>query len=87
MTRRDILKLLRGNAAAGAVLPALKSVERLEVKPEDTIVLKFDDHLSHANIEQIRESFRTAYDGKFKDMPVLILDGGADISILRKTIS
>lgn len=79
ITRRDVLKLLGVTAA----LPAVKSVEQLKLEPDDCIVITYDELLSDANVKVIRQSFEACGE-RFKNVPIIILDKGMDIKVLRK---
>jgi len=78
MNRRDVFKLFGG-------IPAVKSVEQLKLDPGDAIVLRFEQHLSAEAHYRIAETFKTCFKGRFKDTPVIVLDGGAKIEVLKKT--
>lgn len=60
---------------------ALGEVSRLRLlEPGDVLVLRFPQRLTHEQVNRIRETVRTVL--KDGAVPVLILDGGADISIV-----
>ena len=75
MTRRDIFKMFAGVAG----IPAVKSVETLDVKKDDTIVLKFEEHLRPSAVGFIRDTMAE----KFPGQKVMILDNGASVEVLR----
>lgn len=77
MNRRDLLKVFGG--AAG--IPAVQSIERLEVKPEDTIVVTYPGPLSDRTATAIANAIK----GKFPEQKVLVLGEGMTIKVLRKT--
>ena len=62
-----------------AQLLDLITVERLELGPEDILVLKSPISLSMDEAESLTQRLRAHVRGT----PVLILDGGADLSVLR----
>jgi hypothetical protein len=79
--RRDFLKAL----VATAGLPAVAAAEVLKPQPGDTIVLKFKERLSAAEYARLRASWDEATKGTAAaEQRIIILDGGADIALLRK---
>ena len=77
MNRRDIFRMFTG-AGALAGIPKVKQVERLAMGDNDIIVLKFPNHLGMKNMACIREHMAH----EFPNRRVLILEGGADISVI-----
>lgn len=74
MNRRDLFKMFSGVAG----IPAVAAIEKLELKPGDTIVLKFKDHLPQYAAARIDDVMAQ----KFPGHKILILDNGADINIV-----
>lgn len=54
-------------------------VERLALRPGDILVLKCPQHLTIEEFEEISARFKEM----FPDTKCMVLDGGADIAVLR----
>lgn len=77
MNRRDIFKLFGGAAA----IPAVKSVEMLEMKPEDVLVVKCKRHISEEDAARIK----ALCDAKLPSRTVMVIDDTVDLEVLRKS--
>lgn len=80
MNRRDVIKIL----GLAPTLPMVKAVERLSVESGDAIVLKFEGFLSCDAAERLQKTFSAALAGQFPKVPIIILDQGMDIQVLKK---
>lgn len=77
MTKRGFLRSLTAGTLAG--IPAVKSVEVLNVKPRDTLVLSFPGALTQDDAERLREAVKQ----KFPHNEVIVLSEGLDLKVIR----
>lgn len=77
MDRRELLKTLSGGVAG---IPAVQSIERIDVKPEDTIVFHYKDQLSDEHTKRVKEFLDRAFPGQ----KTLLVSGDWEIKVLRK---
>ncbi len=75
MNRRDIFKLFGGAAA----IPVVKSVEMLEMKSDDVLVVKVDGHISHETAEHLR----ALCEAKLPGRTVIVIDETISLEVLR----
>lgn len=76
VNRRDIFKLFGGAAA----IPAVKSVEMLEMKPDDVLVVKVNEHISQEAAERLRALCEIKLPGR----TIMVIDKSVDLEVLRK---
>lgn len=62
-----------------AELLATIEVEHLALEPGDTLVFKYSKLLTRVEFEEIREQVQRV----LPDTKVLVLEGGADVAVLR----
>jgi hypothetical protein len=72
MNRRAALKLL-------SVLPATVTVQRLDAKPGDTLVITYPGPVPMAHVERIQRTMKEGFPG-FK---CLVIENGGVVSVLR----
>lgn len=61
-----------------------QSIQKLDIKDGDVIVLKCKQRLSPEAFKNLKEAYQTAMEGfRIKDIKVLILEEGIDIGVLR----
>ncbi len=77
MNRRELIRVLSGGIAG---IPAVDSVNRLTVQPEDIVVLKYKGHMDYDSMVRLREQFNS----KFPGLKVMVIDQDLDISVIRK---
>lgn len=77
MTRNGFLKSLMAGTVVG--IPAVKSVETLNVGPSDKLVFTFPSHLSDYEVAKLRETVQRELPGQ----RVLVLCGGAELKVLK----
>jgi superfamily I DNA and RNA helicase len=63
-------------------LPEIKEIRRLELRPNDIIVLRYDVRMRVETIDQIKENVRKVLGVSNK---VVVLDSGARLDILAPT--
>ena len=61
---------------------ALPDLSRLDLGPDDALVVRLSGSRSCAEIQRIREALERALDGK----PALILDDGISLSVMRRPL-
>lgn len=66
------------------LLEDLEEIRRLTVRPGDTLVFRFKQHLSRQLVEEIGEYVKAKL-GLGDDVKVLILDQGTALDVLEKT--
>lgn len=77
MTRRELIQTLTGGAVG---IPAVKSVERLTLQPEDILVLKCDGPLTADAAQRLKEVLESKLGGR----KALVLSEGMDVQVIRK---
>lgn len=75
MNRRDIFKLFGGAAA----IPAVKSVEMLEMKPDDVLIVKVKASISQKTATEIQALCKSRLPGR----EVMVVDETIDFTVLR----
>jgi hypothetical protein len=77
MNRRELVKMLSGGIAG---IPAVKSIERLEVKPDDTLAIIYEGYLSQESAQQIKSGFAESMPG----VKTLVLCGNPELRVIAK---
>lgn len=78
MNRRDLIRMLSGGVAG---IPAVKSIERMELKKDDTIVFSYDGHISDSAKLHILDSLAKAFPGH----KAIVIDQGAELKVIRQS--
>jgi hypothetical protein len=76
MKRRELIRLLGGSIAG---IPAVRAVERLDLKPRDTLVLKYNGFLK----EEARARLMTELKKEFPSVRIMVLENGMDVAVIR----
>lgn len=84
--RREFLKAI--GLVSAAALPAVATAEVLDAEPGDVVVLKFNELLSREAVERLRASWAETMKGHaLASNRVVIIGGGAEISIVRRRLT
>lgn len=75
--RRGFLKSLMAGTVVG--FPAVKSVEVLDVKPEDTVIISVEGCISQETAERIKQVFHN----ELPNQKCLVLSEGISLKVLR----
>lgn len=75
--RRGFLKSLMAGTVAG--IPAVKSVEVLEVKPAELLVITFPKSISYEAASRLKEVFARELPG----VKALVLGDGAELRVVK----
>lgn len=78
--RRDFLKTLMAGGVAG--IPAVKSVEKLELGPNDTIVIIYPGAISDQAADRLKRCLHGGL-GLNPTQKVLVLGEGPEIKVIR----
>ncbi len=62
----------------------LPEVNILRVQDGDTLVVKIKNALTDAQIEEIKKQFQDLYTGMRTKVPIVFLENGAELGVVRK---
>jgi hypothetical protein len=77
--RRSFLKQIMGGGSAAAAFPIVKSIEKLEMKPEDTLIVTVERPVSQQTLCELFELFKKNLPGR----KVLIVTDELSLHVLK----
>lgn len=57
-------------------------VAQLDIKSGNILLIEFPDYLTPAKLQQVRDALARAFELAGREAPVLLLEGGAKLSVL-----